>query len=201
MQHNILKKQGKFNIDDAPKKIKVLINTKKKNMCVTETKNEITMAKEEQSTIKSTVNQENETSQTVSPKAKYQNIPQSSNKMKLNLNLSSMEKEDTEQSTTKEIKSPKQIDQTLEDNKEQNQHQLTDINQSSCLNIDIQQSNSESNTEVVIDEIQSDNNKVKNKFGILMLKPLPKLVDELLTFLSEELVKKTLQVFTNILFH
>lgn len=171
------------------------MNSNKINMSVTQTENEITMAKEELNTIEPPFSQENELSSTVSLNAKNQNIPQSSNEMELNLNLSSIEKQDTEQFTTKEIKSPKQIDETIEDNKEQNQHQLTGIiNQSSCLNIDIQHSNSESNTEV-LDEIQSENNQVKNKFGILMLKPLPKLVDELLIFLSEDLVRKTLQVF------
>ncbi|VVC32718.1 TROVE domain [Cinara cedri] len=49
-------------------------------------------------------------------------------------------------------------------------------------------------TEEVKQEKQYENNDIQNQsIGLLMLKPLPRLVDELSTFLSEDLIRKTLQ--------
>lgn len=151
------------------------------------------MVEEEQNIIQSSIDQENKSTSIVSLKIKNKDMPRCLNE--LNMNLSVTEKEDTKQlkidDISKETKSSEQIDETFEENKkEQEQNQVTDIN-----NIDIQQSSSKSNAEIV-DEIQTENNDAQNQsIDILMLKPLPKLVDQLLTFLSEDLISQTLKVF------
>lgn len=49
--------------------------------------------------------------------------------------------------------------------------------------------------------IQSETNDIdQSQLNIIMLKPPPKLVEQLLTFLSEDLIKKTLEVFIYIYF-
>jgi len=85
---------------------------------------------------------------------------------------------------------------TLEENQREQQIQLVDS--LSTLNINSQQNNLVSTAEeTVADVIQSEVNDVnQNQPSVLyMIKPLPKLEDKLLAFLSEDLIKKTCEVF------
>jgi len=78
------------------------------------------------------------------------------------------------------------------------QVQLVDsIHHLSNLNINNQQINPESTEETVEDVTHSKDNDVnQNQPSFLFLiKPLPKIVDKLTTFLSEDLLKKTCEVF------
>jgi len=86
----------------------------------------------------------------------------------------------------------------LEENQKKQQVELADgIHRLSTLNINSQQINPVSTEEIVPDVIQSEVNDVnQNQQSVLyLIKPLPKLVDQLMTFLSEDLVKKTCEVF------
>jgi len=68
----------------------------------------------------------------------------------------------------------------------------------SASSINSHQINPVSTEETVPDVIQSEVNDVnQNQPSFLyMIKPLPKIVDQLKTFLSEDLIKKTCEVFT-----
>jgi len=82
------------------------------------------------------------------------------------------------------------------------QVQLDDtIHHLSTLIINSQQINPVSTEEIVPDVIQSEVNDVnQNQPSVLyLIKPPPKLVDQLITFLSEDLVKKTCEVFIYII--
>lgn len=87
---------------------------------------------------------------------------------------------------------------SYEVNQGEQQIQLTDsIYQLSTLNINSQQINPGSTEETIEDVIQSQNNEVNHnqKNVMFLIKPLPKIVDKLSTFLSEDLLKKTCEVF------
>jgi len=76
--------------------------------------------------------------------------------------------------------------------------QLTDnIHLLSTLNYNSQKINPGSTEETIEDVIQSQDNEVnQNQKNVLFLiKPLPKIVDKLSIFLSEDLLKKTCEVF------
>jgi len=87
---------------------------------------------------------------------------------------------------------------TLEENQRKQQVELANsIHRLSTLNINSQQINPVSTEEVEPDVIQSEVNDVnQNQQSVLyLIKPLPKLKDKLITFLSEDLIKKTCEVF------
>jgi len=88
---------------------------------------------------------------------------------------------------------------TLDENQREQQVQLADsIHRLSTLNINSQQNNLVSTTEEIgADVIQSEVNDVnQNQPNVLyMIKPLPKLEDKMLSFLSEDLIQKTCEVF------
>lgn len=112
----------------------------------------------------------------------------------------------SKQNSTKSKKVKSELDQkslgktTLEENQRKQQVKLADsIHRLSTLNINSQQINNTVSTpeEIVPDVIQSEVNDInQNQPNVLyLIKPVPKLVEKLTTFLSEDLIKKTCEVF------
>lgn len=86
---------------------------------------------------------------------------------------------------------------SYEVNQGEQQVKLADsIHQLSTLNINSQQINPGSTEETIEDVIQSQDNEVNQnqKNVMFLIKPLPKIVDKLSTFLSEDLLKKTCEL-------
>jgi len=112
----------------------------------------------------------------------------------------------SKQNSTKSKKVKSELDQkslaetTLEENQRKQQVELADsLHRLSTLNINSQQINNTVSTpeDIVPDVIQSEVNDInQNQPNVLyLIKPVPKLVKELITFLSEDLIKKTCEVF------
>lgn len=99
---------------------------------------------------------------------------------------------------SKKVKSVKSLaETTLEENQRKQVGLADSIHRLTILNINSQQINSVSTEEIVPDVIQSEvNNGNRNQPNVLyLMKPPPKLVDKLVTFLSEDLIRKTCEVF------
>jgi len=96
----------------------------------------------------------------------------------------------------------KSLAETTEENQRKQQVELADsIHHLSTLNINSQPINPVSTEEIAPDMIQSEVNDVnQNQPSVLyLIKPPPKLVEKLITFLSEDLVTKTCEVFIYII--
>jgi len=105
------------------------------------------------------------------------------------------------QNSTKSEKVKSLAETTLEENQRKQQVGLADsIHRLSTLNINSQQINPVSTEEIVPDMIQSEvNNGNQNQPNVLyLIKPPPKLQDKLLTFLSDDLIRKTCEVPINL---
>lgn len=221
LQNNLLKKQSNLKIELPENKLKLfiessktkisnndkssshIINTPSEKTC----SNQLTVENVNSSYLGSSSNsQVNLTQQ--NKNSKHSNLTVSSDK-----NNTPLSKCDLKQKSTKSGKNKSKNDQiskqiqtqTLaesveltEKNKNEQDKLASDIsNQLSTLSFNNQQNNTEPKFETVENMVQSEVNAVNQcqLNSMVLLKPAPKLVDKLLIFLSEDLIRKTLQVF------
>lgn len=187
VQNNILKKQLDSKNEQTDNKLRVIIKTKKTNTLNNDT------IKEDSNTTLSSDKSENKLSQAGPSQLKNLNTQQKENDQKVNATKRSSSKGDSKKKK-KKSKGLKSESAVVAIKQEQNQ--LTgSINQFSSLNINSRQDEAESNAGTITDQVQT---KVNDNILVLM-KPPPKLVDQMLTFLSKDLLTKTLEVLiTNV---
>lgn len=186
VQNNILKKQLDSKNEQTDNKLRVIIKTKKTN-----TLNNDNI--KEDSTTLSSDKSENKLSQAGPSQLKNLNTQQKENDQKVNATKRSSSKGDSKKKK-KKSKGLKSESAVVAIKQEQNQ--LTgSINQFSSLNINSRQDEAESNAGTITDQVQTE----VNDNILVLMKPPPKLVDQMLTFLSKDLLTKTLEVLiTNV---
>lgn len=179
VQNNILKKQKDSCIDKLPDNKFVLfvettkkMNTKNDDFSQTTNKTTIISSKQEHNTI-------------VLPVTNESKIKDSKPKLHLN---------ESKHKSTKCGLTKSKNDQILNETEIiEKQNQITDSLKKLSLKAKIQQNNL---GKTVTDKIQSEIIDVnQNPSNIVLMTPTPKLVMQLMTFLSEDLIKKTLEVF------
>lgn len=146
------------------------------------------------STNLSYVQCENKLSQAGPSQLKNLKTQKKENDKKINVIESSLSKGDSKKKKkSKDSKS----ESTVGTKKEQKQNKLTDtIDQLSSLNMNSQLDQAESNAGVVVEQVQSE----VNENVLIFMKPPPKLVDQMLKFLSQDLLNKTLEVLITNMF-
>jgi len=189
-----MKKEELISVSDPiDDKLKVIIKLKKttgKEVVIQPTvENESELFNEETQT-QNQIDQKCDSASSSSKNTNHQKSAQNLKKSKQNSTISEKVESKNYQKSLAET--------MLEENQKKQQVELADgIHRLSTLNINSQQINPVSTEEIVPDVIQSEVNDVnQNQQSVLyLIKPLPKLVDQLMTFLSEDLVKKTCEVF------
>lgn len=211
IQNNILKKQGDSKIN-IPNKLKVTIgsenlNNLTNNSC-TQNTNKTLLKKKKNS--QSTIENKNKLFPTEPSTSREINTQQIKITKKCNTGLGSTEKDyklkQSKQKSSKPNPLKFNISQTSEQTKpfEKSTFEISEENkkesnkpayiadQLSNLNINVQQNNPESKT--IMDEIQTDDVNQNQSCVITLLKSPPKLSLRLETFLSKDLIKKSLEV-------
>lgn len=195
LQNNIMKKEQNPETEIIDKKLKVSIELGKK----TDKKEVI---------IQPTVENDDElfSEETLTQNQNNQKYDSASSSKNTNNHKSAINLKNTKNVSTKSEKVQLKHDQksltetpgTSYEVNQREQVQLADtIHQLSTLDINSQQINPGSTEETIEDVIQSQDNEVNQnqKNVMFLIKPLPKIVDKLSTFLSEDLLKKTCEVF------
>lgn len=182
LQNNIMKKEENMSIVELiDDKLKMIIELQK-------------TPHKEKVVIQPTIENESEL-------INEETLTQNKNDQKCDSTSSSFKNTNHQKSAQNSIKSEKVkslAETTLEENQRKQQVGLADsIHRLTTLNINSQQINPVSTEETVPDVIQLKvNNGNQSLPNVLyLMKPPPKLVDKLITFLSEDLIRKTCEVF------
>jgi len=184
-----LKKEGNSTTELIDDKLKVFVELPKIPVLESTVENEGEL-----------FNEETQTQNLIDQKHNSASTSKNTENQTSALNIKKSKHNSTKEKTAKSKHDKKSLaGTTFEKNKNKQQEvQLADsVQRLSTLNINSKQISPGSTPEETEDVIQPKDNDVNQNqlSAVILIRPLPKLVDKLLTFLSEDLIKKTCEVF------